>query len=731
MKKLHSFGRVLISVIFLFFLFAIPGSSISASTDAPFIWPLSDQYNIATEGTQRGMINSPFGTRTLNGQSEVHLGVDIPAPIGTPVRAVADGTVITSVRNWNNNTQGWGWGNRVLIQHDNGISTHYTHLNTVSNNVVVGQRVSQGDIIGTVGDSGSPRNVHLHFEVWTANNARANPLPMWHREDALRGTTNPNPLFVELNGRWVFNQNFNPAFPNHNTTTIAGRGSYLRPNSSVSTPPAPITPQPTVVAPDAPAHLGVVRTGDRTARVSWSAVSGAVRYEAEFRSPNTNNQWRADNEFTNNRATSYVVTNLGNYTYGFRVRAINASGTASPWATVTYIHQRDAVINNNIRGEHLTTTVHPINIWYHVVPRSNDVSPISMHPYAVAHTGQSLNRNQTILTTGWTNNTHGNRWYRFEHNGQTHWIYSGNVRVGQPPVNNNNNNVTNNNNVNHNVTVRENNNRTSGITSETVFNFRANTNFDATRVVIEICGGTRFNMNRTNARNWYLNTRLTTSGTRTITVHAYDGNVRRASHSMTVTAQPAQAPTSAAATRVTSVAVNGSSVTVNWNNIPNATRYDIYLVQDPWGWNDIRRSASVAAGVTSHTFTNVPPGYYNAFVITRPNADNVQSNWSNFSVVAPVPSQPTPNVTVRSNNGISGITSETVFQLRANTNFDATRVVITFSGGGQFNMNRTNSRNWYLNTRLTVPGTQTITVHAYDGNVIVASNSMTATTSPR
>ena len=414
--------------------------------------------------------------------------------------------------------------------------------------------------------------------------------------------------------------------------------------------------------------------------------------------------------------------------------------------------------------------------------------------------------------------------------------YEGNVRRAShsmtvttqpaqaPPVNNNNNQVQPPP-VNHSVTVRSDNGVT-GTTSDTVFQLRANTNFDATRVVITFSGGGQFNMNRTNSRNWYFNTRLTVPGTQTITVHAYEGSVRRASHSMTATTQPREAapPTSVAATRVNPVTVNGSSATVSWSNVPDATRYDVYLVQDPWGWNDIRRSASVAAGVTSHTFTNLPAGYYNAFVIARPNTDHVQSNWSSFSVIqASVnhsitvrennnrtegivsetvfnfranpnfdatrvvieicggtrfnmnrtnarnwylntrltstgtrtitvhayegnvrrasdtmtvtvrPAQQVDNhsVTVSSNNGITGTTSETVFQLRANTNFDATRVVITFSGGGQFNMNRTNSRNWYLNTRLTVPGTQTITVHAYEGNTRRASHSMTATTSPR
>ena len=171
-------------------------------------------------------------------------------------------------------------------------------------------------------------------------------------------------------------------------------------------------------------------------------------------------------------------------------------------------------------------------------------------------------------------------------------------------------------------------NRTTGTTSDTIFNFVANTNFDATRVVITFSGGGQFNMNRgTSARNWTLNSRLTVAGTQTVTVHAYEGTTRRASHSMTVSSQPA-----------------GRTVTVSANRT-------------------------------------------------------------------------------------TGITSSTIFNFVANTNFDATRVVITFSGGGQFNMNRgTSARNWTLNSRLTVPGTQTITVHAYEGNVRRASHSMTATT---
>ncbi len=81
------------------------------------------------------------------------------------------------------------------------------------------------------------------------------------------------------------------------------------------------------------------------------------------------------------------------------------------------------------------------------------------------------------------------------------------------------------------------------------------------------------------------------------------------------------------------VTVNGNSATVEWNDVANETSYDVYLVQSPWGWEDIKYSKSVSANTTSCTFSNVAPGEYCAFIISRPNANNVQSPWASFSVL--------------------------------------------------------------------------------------------------
>lgn len=78
------------------------------------------------------------------------------------------------------------------------------------------------------------------------------------------------------------------------------------------------------------------------------------------------------------------------------------------------------------------------------------------------------------------------------------------------------------------------------------------------------------------------------------------------------------------------VSVDGSTVSVSWNSVANATSYDVYLVQEPWGWGDIKYRGSTQG--TSYAFTNVRNGAYAAFVIARPNKDTVQSEWSSFNV---------------------------------------------------------------------------------------------------
>jgi LysM repeat protein len=93
-----------------------------------------------------------------------HNGVDIAAPIGTPLLAAANGTVLVAKGEGYNG----GYGRMVIISHSNGTQTVYGHMNSVY--VSNGQNVTQGEQIGESGNSGKSTGPHLHFEVRGAEN---------------------------------------------------------------------------------------------------------------------------------------------------------------------------------------------------------------------------------------------------------------------------------------------------------------------------------------------------------------------------------------------------------------------------------------------------------------------------------------------------------------------------------------------------------------------------------
>jgi murein DD-endopeptidase MepM/ murein hydrolase activator NlpD len=112
----------------------------------PSIWPL------------RGHITSHYGNRLdpFNGDSEMHFGLDIGGIYGSPVHAPADGLVIYAARKA-------AYGNLVIIDHGNGLTTRHGHLSRF--NVRVGQRIHKNDVIAFVGTTGRSTAPHLHYEV--------------------------------------------------------------------------------------------------------------------------------------------------------------------------------------------------------------------------------------------------------------------------------------------------------------------------------------------------------------------------------------------------------------------------------------------------------------------------------------------------------------------------------------------------------------------------------------
>ncbi|WP_147371635.1 M23 family metallopeptidase, partial [Calidithermus roseus] len=100
-----------------------------------------------------GYRSNPFG----GGGLEFHNGLDLAAPMGTPVYATAQGTVEEA---------GWNpvFGLMVLIDHNNGYRTLYGHLSLLS--VSQGQRVRMGQMLGQVGSTGRSTGPHLHYSVF-------------------------------------------------------------------------------------------------------------------------------------------------------------------------------------------------------------------------------------------------------------------------------------------------------------------------------------------------------------------------------------------------------------------------------------------------------------------------------------------------------------------------------------------------------------------------------------
>jgi hypothetical protein len=106
-----------------------------------------------------GRISGVFGSqRVLNGLPRApHLGLDIAAPQGTPIRAAADG-VVSLV-----NTEMTLTGQTVFINHGHGLQSLYIHMSAI--HVEDGQRVNQGDVIGKIGMTGRATGPHLHFGI--------------------------------------------------------------------------------------------------------------------------------------------------------------------------------------------------------------------------------------------------------------------------------------------------------------------------------------------------------------------------------------------------------------------------------------------------------------------------------------------------------------------------------------------------------------------------------------
>ena len=107
-----------------------------------------------------GIFTSGFGMRfhPVLGYSRPHTGVDWTAPVGTPILAAGNGTVLKAERSSS-------YGNHVEIQHANGYITTYSHMVGFARGIADGVKVRQGQVVGYLGQTGLATGPHLHYEV--------------------------------------------------------------------------------------------------------------------------------------------------------------------------------------------------------------------------------------------------------------------------------------------------------------------------------------------------------------------------------------------------------------------------------------------------------------------------------------------------------------------------------------------------------------------------------------
>ncbi|MCL6573497.1 MAG: peptidoglycan DD-metalloendopeptidase family protein [Bacillus sp. (in: Bacteria)] len=118
-----------------------------------FAWPTSGGYVSSNQGYRWG---------------KLHKGIDIARPSNKTIKATDNGVIVSA---------GWdgGYGNKIIIDHQNGYRSLYGHMSSL--NVKVGQTVSKGTSIGVMGSTGDSTGVHLHFEVYK-NGGLVNPLSL-------------------------------------------------------------------------------------------------------------------------------------------------------------------------------------------------------------------------------------------------------------------------------------------------------------------------------------------------------------------------------------------------------------------------------------------------------------------------------------------------------------------------------------------------------------------------
>ncbi len=132
---------------------ACPGPFSGANGTGSFVWPANNHYL--------------SGWNYHDAGNPSHQGIDIAAGLGAPLYAADSGVIVFA------GVSTVGYGNLIIIDHGNGFQTAYGHLSQI--NVVCGQSVYQGNLIGLAGSTGNSSGAHLHFEIRSDQYGRVNP----------------------------------------------------------------------------------------------------------------------------------------------------------------------------------------------------------------------------------------------------------------------------------------------------------------------------------------------------------------------------------------------------------------------------------------------------------------------------------------------------------------------------------------------------------------------------
>lgn len=122
---------------------------------------------------------SPFGLRQLPWEEggRLHAGLDIQAQHGEPIRAAADGVVVSAGQNST-------YGRYVALKHAEGLTSFYAHMGSIGAGLTPGRALKAGDVLGQIGSSGASTGPHLHFEIRDRNDRPLNPRLFLGREFA-------------------------------------------------------------------------------------------------------------------------------------------------------------------------------------------------------------------------------------------------------------------------------------------------------------------------------------------------------------------------------------------------------------------------------------------------------------------------------------------------------------------------------------------------------------------